>query len=70
MSMSCSTKITVTPAARAAPITTSMMANFSSAETPLVGSSSSSSRERLDSAMATSSSLRMPSGSNPAGCAA
>src|SRR6266704_2912034 len=38
--MSCSTKTTVTPSAFIAFITISMMPNFSSAETPLVGSSS------------------------------
>ena len=43
------------------------MPNFSSAATPLVGSSSSSSLGRATSAIATSSSLRMPSGSSPAG---
>src|SRR4030042_393838 len=36
--MSCSTKSTVTLSARIAPRTRSMSANFSSAETPLVGS--------------------------------
>ena len=42
----------------------SIIGNFSSAETPLVGSSSSSSLGRAVSAMAMSSSLRTPPGSS------
>ncbi len=65
--MSCSTKSTVTFSARMAPSTRSMRANFSSAETPLVGSSRSRILGFTASAMAMSSSLRIPSGSTEAG---
>ena len=44
-----------------------MIANFSSAETPLVGSSRSRTRGFTTSAIATSRSFRTPSGSRPAG---
>ncbi len=67
ISMSCSTKSTVTPALRTTCITRSMMANFSSALTPLVGSSSKRTLGFTTSAMAMSSSLRTPSGRTPAG---
>ena len=64
MSMSCSTKSTVAASPSSASMTRSMVGNFSSALTPEVGSSSSSSFGWRASAMAMSSSLRTPPASS------
>ncbi|MNV56891.1 hypothetical protein D3C71_1491970 [compost metagenome] len=64
MSTSCSTNQLVTRRSSSACITVSISANLSSEATPLVGSSMISSLGRSASAMATSSSLRLPSGSS------
>ena len=62
--MSCSTNSTVIACRPSAVITMSIIGNFSSADTPLVGSSSSSSLGWPVSAIAMSSSLRTPPGSS------
>ena len=68
--MSCSTKITATFSPASAAITRSISGNFSSEETPEVGSSRSSTRGWLTSAMAMSINLRTPPGSCSTGWSA